>query len=133
MEELMPESDERLAVPLATVYQRNPTPGALGVLTPGDRLKELEQHQEERVLRDWEVRGVVSDHIPLAGLGAITAAPQHRLFLSRSPLSLWLHRGGNRAVHFDLVSETPEQKLDYIAVKVRTSFQVTLSSWLANR
>lgn len=102
------------------VFPRKATPGALGVVVPQDRLQELEEHEKERVLRDWEVRGIVSDHIPLSGLGAINTKPQHRIFVGHSPLAMWLHRGGDRAVYFDLVADNPEKKLDYIAVKVRT-------------
>jgi hypothetical protein len=116
----MTDSAGRLENPRVVVFPRKPTPGALGVVVPQDRVDELRQLEEERQLREWEVRGVVSDHIPLSGLGALTAQPQHRVFLSHSPLALWLHRGGDRAVYFDLVASNEERQLDHIAVKVRT-------------
>lgn len=117
----MSEDREALEVPCAAVFPKQSTPGSLGVVVPENRLKEIEELQQEAVLRVWEVRGVVSDHIALAGLGALTAKPHHRFFLNESPLTIYLHRGGNRAVYFDLVGDNPEKKLDYIAVKVKTT------------
>jgi hypothetical protein len=116
----MPEEPNVLDTPRGSIFPKKPSPGALGVVAPQDRFQELEELQRENVAREWEVRGVVSDHIPLSGLGAFTRIPQHRLFLDESPLTIWLHRGGDRAVFFDLVGNNPEKKLDYIAVRVRT-------------
>jgi hypothetical protein len=110
----------RLEVPCAVVYPRKASPGALAVLVPQNRIDEMRELEEERTSRVWEVRGVVSDHIALSGLGALTAEPKHRFFLNESPLTIHLHRGGDRAVIFDLVGNNPDKKLEYIAVKVRT-------------
>lgn len=116
----MVDEPEVLEIPCGSVFPKKPTPGALGVLAPANRFEELEELQREAASRDWEVRGIVSDHIPLSGLGALTRPPQHRLFLNESPLTIWLHRGGDRAVFFDLIGDNPQKKLEYVAVKVRT-------------
>jgi hypothetical protein len=104
-----------------SVYPANPSPGSLQVLVPEDRREELDTLQREAAVRVWEVRGVPSDHIPLSGLGGLTEHPQHRLFLNESPLTIYLHRGGKRAVYFDLVGDDAKRRLEYIAVKVKTS------------
>jgi len=117
----MTEEGEAIEAPrIVSVYPAKPTPGGLGAVVPEERLKEMDELQQERTLRVWEVRGIVSDHIPLSGLGALGTAPQHRFFLNESPLTIYLHRGGDRAVYFDLVGDNPEKKLEYIAVRVST-------------
>jgi hypothetical protein len=121
----MADDEATFEVPYVAVYPEQPTPGGLGVLVPQDRLDEMQDLQREAARRVWEVRGVVSDHIPLSGLGALTATPEHRLFLKESPVAIWLHRGGDRAVYFDLVGDNPEKRLDYIAVKVETKLPST--------
>jgi len=118
----MPEmEDERLGAPVAAVFPRNPTPGALGVMVPENRIAELNELEQERQSRVWEVRGIVSDHIPLSGLGALVRQPRHRLFLAENPLTIYLHRGGRNAVYFDLVGDSADGKLEYIAVQVKTA------------
>lgn len=113
--------EERLEIPVAAVFPEKPTAGSLGVVVPENRLEELRELQGEQTFRVWEVRGVISDHVPLSGLGALTRVPRHRLFLNESPLTIYLHRGGRRAVYFDLVAGDDELKVAYIAVRVRTA------------
>ena len=102
------------------MYPEKSTPGSFGVLVRQNRLSEIGALQKEAVTRVWEVRGVVSDHTPLSGLGVLTAEPHHRFFLNETPLVIYLHRGGERVVFFELVGNNAEKKLDYIALKVKT-------------
>jgi hypothetical protein len=69
----------------------------------------------------WLLKAIISDYIPLIGdADAVLARPPyHNFHLVRSPLSIYLHSGGNRAVYYDLVSNQTGQ-LEYIEVKVET-------------
>jgi len=125
----MGDDEATFEVPYVAVYPEQPTPGGLGILVPQNRLDEMQELQREAARRVWEVRAVVSDHIPLSGLGALTTKPKHRLFLKESPVAIWLHRGGDRAVYFDLVGDNPEKRLDYIAVKVETTLPSNAFLW----
>ena len=82
-------------------------------------MTEIDGLQTQRQRRVWRVRGIISDYIPLIGdADAILARPPyHNFHLLRSPLSIYLHSGGDRAVYYDLVSNQTGQ-LDYIEVRV---------------
>lgn len=106
------------------VFPREPTPGALGVFAKNEKLDEVRELEAARVERVWEVRAVLSDHIPLSG-GADSAMARgayHLFHLNESPLWIYLHSGGRNAVYYELVSDPgdPERKLKYVAVRVES-------------
>jgi Methylamine utilization protein MauJ len=106
---------------LAIVDPSDPAPGVIGVAVPEERLAELQAAEQARTKQVWRVRGVVSDHIPLAGdvRGVIGSERTHNFFLNDKSLAIYLHRGGHDAIFFDLVAQ-PGGRLDYIEVKVET-------------
>jgi hypothetical protein len=110
-----------LAARLAIVDPREPTPGVIGVAVPETRLSELESLERLRTRQLWRVRGVVSDHIPLAGdiRAVITSERNHNFFLNSGSLTIYLHRGGHDAIFFDLVAQS-SGRLDYVEVKIET-------------
>lgn len=112
-----PSSGGRLAI----VDPSEPMPGVIGVAVPEERLAELQSVERAKKRQLWRVRGVVSDHIPLAGdvRGVIDGERTHNFFLNGDSLTIYLHRGGRDAIFFDLVAQ-PGGRLDYIEVKVET-------------
>lgn len=117
MNEAVEQPQDRLAI----VFPLEPTPGALGVVVPENRTGELRALENERQLRVWRVRGIVSDHIPLAGSIAdgLARPPQHMMFLNENPLSVYLHHGGDNAIYYDFVGDESGY-LQYIEVRVET-------------
>lgn len=109
------------AVRLAIVDPPEPMPGVLGIVIPETRLEESRNLERERKRQLWKVRGVVSDHIPLAGdiKSIVNRERTHNFSLNSPSLTLYLHRGGNDAIFFDLVA-FPNKRLDYIEVRVDT-------------
>jgi hypothetical protein len=103
----------------AVVFPPAATPGSLAVAVPESRLEELRRLEQERVSRTWRVRGIVSDHVPLVGgiPEVLARPPRHRLFLNQSPLSIYLHHGGNNAVYYDFVGDGTGF-LQYVEVRV---------------
>lgn len=106
---------------LAIVDPREPMPGVIGVAVPEERLTEIQSVEQARTRRLWRVRGVISDHIPLAGdvRAVIDSQRTHNFFLNSDCLTIYLHRGGRDAIFFDLVAQ-PGGRLDYIEVRVET-------------
>lgn len=106
------------------VFPREPTPGALGVFARYEKLDEVRALEAERQQRVWEVRAVLSDHIPLAGDAAssMNRDSYHLFYLNESPLWIYLHSGGRNAVYYELVSDPSDRqnRLKYIAVRVET-------------
>src|SRR5260221_10813491 len=98
----MPSPDPNLLV-----FPREPSPGALGTFAKQSRTDETHQLEAARQLRLWEVRAFVSDTVPLAGDAAeVLSRPCHHLFfLNESPLFIYLHEGGHRAVYYELVGD----------------------------
>src|ERR1700675_393653 len=112
-----PSSAGRLAI----VDPKEPMPGVIGVAVPEERLPELQSVEQAKKRQLWRVRGVVSDHIPLAGdvRAVIDSERTHNFSLNGDLLTIYLHRGGRDAIFFDLVAR-PGGRLDYIEVKVET-------------
>ena len=106
---------------LAIVDPLEPMPGVIGVAVPEERLQELKASEQVRKQQLWRVRGIVSDHIPLAGdiRAGIDRERAHNFFLNSPFLTIYLHRGGHDAIFFDLVA-LPTGLLDYLEVKVET-------------
>jgi hypothetical protein len=103
------------------VFPRDPSPGALGNFTKQSRIEEGRQLEIEPQLRLWEVRAFVSDTVPLAGDAqeALSRPCHHKFHLNQSPLFIYLHEGGHRAVYYELVGDE-NRKLVYIAVRVES-------------
>src|SRR6185437_1001928 len=101
---------------------REPFPGSLGAFAEYQKLQEIKKTEEQRQPRVWEVRAIISDHVPLSGGAdeAISQQPQHKLHLNENPLRIYLHAGGLNAVYYDLVAEE-NGKLKHIAVRVESS------------
>jgi hypothetical protein len=99
-------AEEANVDPYVLIDPQEPYPGTLSVLARQSRMAELDALQRQRQRRLWSVRGVISDYIPLIGdADAVLARPPyHNFHLVRSPLPIYLHSGGNRAVYYDLVS-----------------------------
>ena len=95
--------------------------GTWGAVAPESRTAEIQELQQNRQVRLWTVRGVVSDHILLAGTPQqiIAEEPKHRLYLNENPLTIYLQRGGWNATYYDFVAGE-DRHLDYIEVKVET-------------
>jgi hypothetical protein len=103
------------------LFPAEPTPGALGAFAKYGKLDQIKQLESERQLRLWEVRAIISDHIPLAGdADAALSRPAYHLFqLSENPLWIYLHSGGRNAVYYGLFGDG-SGRLDYIAVRVES-------------
>jgi hypothetical protein len=106
------------------VFPREPTPGALGIFAKNEKLQEVRELEAEKQERIWEVRGVLSDHIPLAG-GADSSMARgsfHFFYVNEVSLWIYLHSGGRNAVYYELVSDPadPENRLNHIAVRVES-------------
>ena len=115
MDGIIVQPQDRLMI----VFPVDPTPGSLAVVVPEQRIEELRDLEQKRQPLVWHVRGIVSDHIPLAGTIAegLARRPQHRVFLNENPLSIYLHHGGDKAVYYDFVSDD-DGYLQYIEVRV---------------
>jgi hypothetical protein len=98
-----------------------PTPGALGAFAKYAKLNQIKQLEQQRVLRQWEVRAYISDHIPLAGdADAVLSRPvYHLLHLNENPLWIYLHGGGRNAVYYGLFGDETG-KLKHITVSVES-------------
>jgi hypothetical protein len=98
-----------------------PTPGALGTFAKYGRLEEVRRLQAERQLRVWEVRALISDHIPLAGdaAAALSRPSYAQLRLNENPLWIYLHSGGRRAVYYGLFADGTGA-LTHISVNVQS-------------
>lgn len=118
----MAAGDGALPEDCVVVFPPAPTAGMLGVLIRESRVDEFRRLERENRVRIWRVRGVVSDHVPLAGdaRSVIAQAPQHNIFVNNSPLSIYLHAGGANAIYYDLVASR-DGKLSHIEVRVETS------------
>lgn len=104
--------------PYVLVDPPDPYPGTLSVLARQSRMPELSQLQGQREKRVWNVRGIISDYIPLIGDAelALARSSYHNFHLERSPLPIFLHSGGDRAIFYDLVSDE-SGRLRHIEVK----------------
>lgn len=111
-----PSSDPNLLI-----FPRDPTTGALGDFSKQSRTAETRTLEEARELRVWEVRAYISDSVPLAGdaAEALSRPCHHLFFLDESPLYIYLHEGGHRAVYYELVGDE-NRKLAYIGVRVES-------------
>jgi hypothetical protein len=103
------------------IFPGEPTPGALGAFAKFGRADEIRRHEQERVLRLWEVHAIISDHVPLAGDAdaAFSRPPFHLFQLNENPLWIYLHSGGRNAIYYGLFGDN-NGRLQYIAVKVES-------------
>lgn len=72
--------------PFYVTDPQDPTPGTLGVLVRESRMQELRELEQDRRLRVWCVRGVVSDRIPQEWL--VTGRRRKKEGRERQPLGL---------------------------------------------
>lgn len=110
--------------PFFLLDPRDPFPGVLAVLCRKSRMDEIGQYELSGVTRQWKVRGIVSDAVPLSGSveEIVAMEPNNLLFINGDPLSIYLHSGGHRAIYYDLVGVGEQRKLSYIEVIVETRF-----------
>jgi hypothetical protein len=103
------------------IAPREVSSGALGAFAKYAKLEEIKQLEIERRLRCWEIREVISDHVPLAGdaMAAMTRPSFHLLELNENPLWIYLHSGGRNAVYYGLFGDR-NGRLQYISVKVES-------------
>lgn len=103
------------------IFPGEPTPGALGVFAKYEKENEIRELEIEKNVRIWEVRAIVSDHIPLAGdaEAALTRPANHLFHLNENPLLIYLHSGGRNAVYYELVGDE-RGRLKYIGIKVES-------------
>lgn len=96
-------------------------PGALGAFAKHRKLDEIKKLETDRQLQKWEVRAVVSDHVPLAGdaVAALSRPSFHLLELNENPLWIYLHSGGRNAIYYGLFADA-NGMLQYISVKVES-------------
>jgi len=102
------------------VEPRGYLPCSLGVVVPVARRAELETVEREGKQRNFLVRAVVSDHVPLAGtLRDILERPSYTMLIAEgNRLSIFLHHGGDNAVFYDVIAHDPTRPIDYIEVPV---------------
>ena len=102
-------ADGQAIPPDATIliFPGEPTPGALGAFAKFNKMDEIRRLEQERELRLWEVRAIISDHVPLAGdAGGVFGRPPFHLFhLNENPLWIYLHSGGRNAVYYGLFGD----------------------------
>jgi len=86
------------------VHPTKPVPTGLVTICHESKLDKIRCIESERKRRRYIVRGIVSDHIPLAGgIEEIMTAPVNRLIpIRENPLTMYLHYGGSNAVYYDL-------------------------------
>jgi len=100
-----------------------PTPGAIGAFAKFEKLAQIRQLEQEQLVRVWEVRAYISDHVPLAGgADAALARPGYHLLhinQNENPLWIYLHSGGRNAVYYGLFGDQAG-KLSYITVNVES-------------
>jgi hypothetical protein len=109
--------------PFHLLEPKTPALGALPAFARQSRLEEISEYERSNTSRIWRVRGVVSDHVPLAGdpSNVVTRPSFNQAFIENGPLALYLHSGGRNAVYFDLVSGE-NNRLDYIELRVLCRF-----------
>jgi hypothetical protein len=84
-------------------------------------MQEIKQYEESKVSRIWNVRGIVSDSVPLCGdpQDAVQRPAYNLLYLNEDPLSIYLHSGGRQAIYYDLAGDE-QHGLSYIEVRVES-------------
>ena len=114
----MPETPQESFI---LAYPKKPIAGVLSTLIPESRANEFAELERENTQRVWKVRGIVSDHLPLAGtlLSVLERRPEHQFYLNGNLLSIYLHSGGRNAVYYDLVGDE-EGRVRHIEVQVET-------------
>ena len=95
--------------------------GALGAFAKYRKLDEIKELETNRQLHKWEVRAVISDHVPLAGdaIAALSRPSFHLLQVNENPLWIYLHSGGRSAIYYGLFGDA-NGTLQYISVKVES-------------
>ncbi len=118
----MAAGDVRPAEGHVAVFPPEPIAGVLGVVVRESRVQEFTELERENARRIWRVRGIISDHVPLAGdAGAVLARrPEHLFYLNENPLVIYLHSGGRSVVYYELVAE-PDGRLQHIEVRLETA------------
>ncbi|MGO9211544.1 MAG: hypothetical protein ACLPXM_11555 [Terriglobales bacterium] len=104
------------------IFPAEITPGALAVFCPYRRIQEIRELEQVHERRTWEVRAVISDHVPLAGdAAAARGRNSYHLFeVNDGRQWIYLHSGGRAAVYYELVGGG-DRRLQYIAVRVETA------------
>ena len=87
-------------------------------------MNEIGALEREARERQFVVRAVLSDHVPLAGPMAeiLTRPSYHLMSVNDNLLTIFLHHGGMNAAFFDLVGSGPDGALAYIGVEVESRF-----------
>jgi hypothetical protein len=105
------------------IFPAEPTPGAIGAFAKFEKLEQIRQLEQERVVRVWEIRAYISDHIPLAGgADAILSRPGFHLLnvnQNENPLWIYLHSGGRNAIYYGLFGDEVG-KLRFISISVES-------------
>ena len=103
------------------IFPDEPSPGALGAFAKFEKLAQIKRLEEDRIVRVWEIRAAISDHVPLAGdADAALSRPSFHLFhLNENPLWIYLHSGGRNAVYYGLFGDEVG-RLQYISVSVES-------------
>lgn len=101
------------------VWPQSAIPGSLAVVCSPGRLDRLIQYDSARSRVLYTVRAIISDHIPLAGniADVISSLPRHQIALNETPLTIYLHHGGESAIFFDLCASNVNA-LSHISVEV---------------
>lgn len=100
-------------------WPRHAVPGALvvvGTVRQAERLLTLERNAKRSL---YSVRAVLSDHIPLNGSLTELIEVHHSspIALNETPLTMYLHKGGDAAVFFDFCADGDEN-FSYLRVEV---------------
>jgi hypothetical protein len=105
------------------IFPAEPTTGAIGALAKFEKLDQIRRLEQEHIVRAWEVRAYISDHVPLAGgADAALSRPGFHLLhvnLNENPLWIYLHSGGHNAIYYGLFGDEAG-KLKYITVRVES-------------
>lgn len=102
-------------------WPSSPIPGCLAVVGLPDDLLTINSLQQSKDKKNFVIRAVVSDHIPLAGgiRDSIERESKHLIDVDVNPLTIFLHHGHRSAVYFDLVPDEAK-RLQYVAVEVES-------------
>jgi hypothetical protein len=102
-------------------FPPNPLAGISGICIPEQHYEEVARLENEKKVRLWTVRAIVSDHVPLAGgLEDVMQRPlQHYLMLNENPLIIYVSQNGRNTVYFDLRGGT-DNRLSHVELRVET-------------
>ncbi|MCF6250940.1 MAG: hypothetical protein L3J75_06690 [Methylococcaceae bacterium] len=101
------------------VNPRTPIAGCLAVVVKKSKYQTLADIEQSSIRHRFIARAYLSDHVPLHGsINEIMSRAQfHCIKLNETPLSIFLHHGGENAVYYDFCSGE-DGFLEFIEVEI---------------